>query len=65
MDSTITGGICGISDTTTKHTLACSLIRCYVEQYVDILNDKFKNRCRIFLTGGISKNIPTIRRLFE
>jgi hypothetical protein len=59
------GGIRGISDTTTKYTLACSLIRCYVEQYVDILNDKFKNRCRIFLTGGISKNIPIIRRLFE
>jgi activator of 2-hydroxyglutaryl-CoA dehydratase len=54
-----------INERTTKYTIACSLLRCYVQQYVNILNLKFKNRSNIFLTGGIAKNIPTIKRLFE
>ena len=54
-----------INESTTKYTIACSLLRCYVQQYVNILNLKFKTRSKIFLTGGIAKNIPTIKRLFE
>jgi hypothetical protein len=59
------GMIQNINERTTKYTIACSLLRCYVQQYVNILNLKFKNRSNIFLTGGIAKNIPTIKRLFE
>ncbi len=50
---------------TSKYTLACSLIRCYVKQYVKILSDKFRERRRIFLTGGIPNNIPVIEALFD
>ncbi len=59
------GMIQNINESTTTYTIACSLLRCYVQQYVNILNLTFKYRSRIFLTGGIAKNIPTIKRLFE
>lgn len=54
-----------IKEKTSKYTLACSLIRCYVKQYVKILSDKFRERRRIFLTGGIPNNIPVIEALFD
>ena len=59
------GALTNIHEHTTKYTIACSFVRCYVQQYVKILNDTFNKRSRIFLTGGIAKNIPIIKTIFE
>jgi|SRR5210317_47686 hypothetical protein len=59
------GTLKNIHEHTTKYTIACSLVRCYVQQYVNILKEKFNERSRIFLTGGVAKNIPVIKQLFE
>jgi hypothetical protein len=59
------GAITCIHENTTKRSIACSVLRCYVEQYTKILTEKFSDRSRIFLTGGIAKNIPIIKHLFE
>jgi hypothetical protein len=59
------GALTNIHEHTTKYTIACSFIRCYVQQYVKILNETFNKRSRIFLTGGVAKNIPIIKTLFE
>jgi hypothetical protein len=59
------GAVNNINENTTKYTIACSLMRCYIQQYVKILDEKFRDRSRIFLTGGIAKNIPIVKRLFE
>jgi len=59
------GALTNIHEHTTKTSIACSLLRCYVQQYIQILKEKFGERSRLFLTGGISKNIPIIKKLFE
>lgn len=59
------GSITQLHKKTTKYTLACSLLRCYVYQYVRILKNKFNSRRRVFLTGGIPNNIPIVWDLFD
>lgn len=59
------GALTNIHEHTTKYTIACSVVRCYVQQYVKILRETYKERKRLFLTGGIAKNIPIIKQVFE
>ena len=47
-----------------KHSLLCSLVRCYIQQYLDVIAAKFKPVKRVVLAGGIAR-IPVIRTIFE
>ena len=62
------GGI-GISnihfDNFTFNNLTASIIKHYVQQYIDIVLEKGYEYENILLSGGIAKKIPVIKQIFE
>jgi hypothetical protein len=58
------GSIANLFTTTTRTNCIASLIRCYVEQYLKVL-ELFIPLENIWLTGGIPRKIPLIKMFLE
>ena len=52
-------------DNFTFNNLTASIIKHYVQQYIDIVLEKGYEYENILLSGGIAKKIPVIKQIFE
>ena len=61
-DSAVCGSITNIrEDNFTLINFTCSLFKSYLDQYIPLI----KNSKKIYLTGGISRKYPVIKKYFE
>jgi hypothetical protein len=52
-------------DNFTFKNVTASIIKHYIQQYIDIIVEKGYEYENILLSGGIAKKIPVIKQLFE